>query len=479
MAPGARRTYSRESGVVREVGGGHDGSVRSGDTDKLYKGPLPEGISIRGKRSIRIRFSWSGKRRSEVLRMVPTRRNVQFAARKREAILHEIAMGTFDYAKHFPNSRQLRKLKAGEPTLNSLLLAWLEGQRRETAPSTWFDYRNTIRNHLIPALGWEYDDRGNRVRERAVSEITKSQIKAWIGGLSGVSAKRINNLMIPLRGALGDALEDEIIARNPMATVSNLEKDTFSRPDPFSPSEVRAILSNAGDDRWLWQYAISSGMRPSELLALEVRDIDWTRNVVSVGRVIVRGHEREGSKTGESGMRAVWILPPAKEALRQALALQERVLGRPPGPTDKVFISPRTGKPYPSSKRLEKRWIATLQAAGVRILHVSQPRNGKKRYRSMYQTRHTYVSTLLTLGVDPTWIAKQVGHVDWGMIRKVYGTWIPEVRPDAAEPAKNLDQIWTVAEAKQGNSGQFGAEVEPHIASYFNKIWRSGRDSNS
>ena len=29
------------------------------------------------------------------------------------------------------------------------------------------------------------------------------------------------------------------------------------------------------------------------------------------------------------------------------------------------------------------------------------------------------------------WVAGQMGHADWAMIRKVYGRWIPEVDPTA------------------------------------------------
>ncbi len=33
------------------------------------------------------------------------------------------------------------------------------------------------------------------------------------------------------------------------------------------------------------------------------------------------------------------------------------------------------------------------------------------------------------------WVAQQMGHKDWGMIRKIYGRWIPEMRPEAGNRA--------------------------------------------
>ena len=38
---------------------------------------------------------------------------------------------------------------------------------------------------------------------------------------------------------------------------------------------------------------------------------------------------------------------------------------------------------------------------------------------------------LLTAGEDPMWVARQMGHSDWGMIRKVYARWLPDINPNA------------------------------------------------
>ena len=48
---------------------------------------------------------------------------------------------------------------------------------------------------------------------------------------------------------------------------------------------------------------------------------------------------------------------------------------------------------------------------------------------------------MLMAGAEPIWLAKQMGHSDWGMIRKTYGKWIAEERPNhRAEIAKKLGQ---------------------------------------
>jgi integrase len=59
----------------------------------------------------------------------------------------------------------------------------------------------------------------------------------------------------------------------------------------------------------------------------------------------------------------------------------------------------------------ERFWVPALELAKV-------------PYRCPYTCRHTYASTFLTVGADPSWIAKQMGHKDWGMIRRIYARWI-------------------------------------------------------
>jgi integrase len=81
----------------------------------------------------------------------------------------------------------------------------------------------------------------------------------------------------------------------------------------------------------------------------------------------------------------------------------------------------RTNAPWLGDQALRLgRWRRALRAAGV-------------RYRYPYQMRHTYASMMLSAGENPAWIARQMGHADWGMIRRTYARWMPDVEPNAGE----------------------------------------------
>ncbi|GAA4649609.1 hypothetical protein GCM10023116_18840 [Kistimonas scapharcae] len=65
------------------------------------------------------------------------------------------------------------------------------------------------------------------------------------------------------------------------------------------------------------------------------------------------------------------------------------------------------------------------------------------RYRSIYQTRHTYASWMLAVTGNLKFIAEQMGHTDLEMISKVYGAWMPD------NSAKENSRIWQELSEKE------------------------------
>lgn len=374
---------------------------------------VPEGSTS----SIEIDFYYSGVRCRERLKLAPTPANLAFARRKRDAVLHEIAVGTFIYSAHFPNSRRASlfgKAHRMLPTISKALDTYLQACRKSCALSTWQDYQSAIEHHLKPEFG-----------DRRLDELTSTEIKAWIASLD-ISNKRINNILIPLRGMYSDAYGDEVIDRNPMDRVKNLDV-VHEEPDPFTPDEITAILGAlTGQARNFFQFAFWSGLRTGELIALEWQDVDWVQATVHVRRSLTRKEIKE-PKT-KSGIRDVKLLTLAREAIEDQRKHTQLIGGR-------VFHNPRTSKPWQDDQQIRATaWSHALRRAEV-------------RYRYPYQTRHTYASMLLSAGEDPMWVARQMGHSDWGMIRKVYARWIPELNPSAGMKIDALLAAFTKSKA--------------------------------
>jgi len=366
-----------------------------------------QGINPRGK-SIQIDFYYLGKRCRETLKLEPNKANLTFAKNFKSAIQHEIAIGTFSYADHFPQSKNAHLgTKSNNKTVSEALDDFLQSTRRTLEVSTWRNYRSAIEHHLKPTFGY--------IR---MADMTSVEIKKWISTLT-ITNKRINNVLIPLRTVLNDAFSDGLIERNPIIRINNLSV-RFEEPQPFTPTEITAICNELQQQgKNLVQFAIWTGLRTSELIALEWSDIDWMKCLVRVRRASVNKITKQ-PKT-KSGERDVKLFPPAFEALKDQKQFSFLADGR-------IFHNPRTNTPWETDGQIRKTmWQPALKRAGV-------------LYRIPYQTRHTYASMMLSAGENPLWVAQQMGHKDWGMIRKRYGRWIPEV--DSSAGGKVM-QYWS------------------------------------
>jgi integrase len=74
-------------------------------------------------------------------------------------------------------------------------------------------------------------------------------------------------------------------------------------------------------------------------------------------------------------------------------------------------------------------------------------RKAQLTHREPYQLRHSDASMLLMAGAHPAYLAKQLGHKDWGMIRTIYAQWVsndnPNYRNELAEKLGVIDPYMT------------------------------------
>jgi integrase len=352
------------------------------------------GVTVRGN-GIQITFMYKGKRQREFIRCgrTPRAADLKLAWEARCSVLRDIDLGRFNYSEHFPNSSRVTEYgPAGDHiTIEHALNEWLKNNQKNWAYSSMRDYISIINTHLNPSFG-----------HLKLNELTKDHVDTWISSLD-ISNKRINNALTPLRMVFRDAYLSGKIISNPMGRIRNL-KSMPRQPEPFSREEIFKILGVLhGQCRTVIHFCFLSGLRTSELIALDWRDVDFPNSRINITKAIVRGKLKE-TKT-RAGSRIVEL---DRDAI-EILAVQ-RKLNPLPG---NIFLDPKSGLHWTSDQPLRKRvWIPALRNAGV-------------KYREQYQMRHTYASRMLSSGKNPLWVAAQLGHADWGMVRKVYGRWIP------------------------------------------------------
>lgn len=377
---------------------------------RKYDGVRPASAS-----SIEIDFYYAGRRCRERVKLKPTPANLRRAANHRAAILDAIDKGVFNYAETFPQSKNALLFSECAPAsikLNSYLNQWLIKKEQSIKASTLEGYRKIIGYTLIPTLGHLplLDLRRKHIRDMC-EEITASN-------------KRIANILSVLRSALTDAVNDDLIETNPLTGWSykrNEPPKETDDVDPFTASEQAAILQTMpAQGRNLIQFAFWTGLRTSELVALRWDDIDFLRGEVRVRRASTQAARQNAETTKtRSSNRAVKLLSPALDALEAQKPFTFLA-------NEHIFHNPRTGRPWTGDQPIRRTlWQPALKAAGV-------------RYRIPYQTRHTYASMMLSAGEHPMWVAAQMGHSDWGMIRRIYGRWMPDAAPNAGNKAERL-----------------------------------------
>lgn len=365
------------------------------------------GVRVASEESIEITFAYRGVRCRERIPLEPTAPNLKRAARHRAAIQVAIENGTFDYAKTFPRSpRRLQFL--AHPTLGhtveKFLGEFLASQKGIVKASTLKDYRKIIDNQVAPsALG-----------PIPLAELDRAAIRKFCVGLTAGN-KRIANILSVLRLALAQAVQDNALQVNVLDGWSYTKTERIRETDDvdvFTAEEQTNVLAQlASRNRNWFQFAFWTGLRTSEMIALEWRDIDFAAGTIRVVRAETHAaSEPEAPKT-KSSRRSVKMLAPAREAL---LAQKEHTL----------MAGARVWH-LNNDQAAREIWKLGCRKAGV-------------RYRKPYQTRHTYASMMLTAGESPMWVAQQMGHSDWGMIRTVYGHFIPDSHPNAGRAAESM-----------------------------------------
>jgi integrase len=359
----------------------------------MGRGP---GIRAVGVEAIQIDFRWKGVRCRERIRLPPTARNLRYAARLKATIEHEIATGTFDYARHFPRSPRARSGGPGPGQgLRSALLAFVDSLAGSIEPETLAKYRHDA----ATVASW--------FPHHTLQSLTRGEVRQKLSE-QNLSRKRLLNLLTPLRGALQQALDDGVIQKDPLSgfRLRRIE-GAKEKIDPFSREEVDRL--SGVELGHIWTFWAWTGIRSGELIGLRWGDVDGDGMALTIQRSVRVGREKR-PKTA-AGKRMVVLLPPARSALRR-ISREEA--------ESPIFRNPNTGEHWYEDRALARAFRKACEAAEV-------------RYRYPYQLRHTFASWALSTGENPLWVAKQMGHKDVTTIFKIYGKYMPNMNPEAGQ----------------------------------------------
>jgi len=186
------------------------------------------------------------------------------------------------------------------------------------------------------------------------------------------------------------------------------EDDTSDKIVPFSLEEQMTLREKLSD-HWkpYFDFAFRVGVRPGEQIGLKPEDIDWKRGLLHIRRAITLdkdGKRFEGNTKNKYSRRTIRLTPVMLDALKAQRAIHNQF------GCEYFFCTPNGCEVHLSNLR-RKVWIPALTQASLPI-------------REMKQTRHSFATMALSLGENPLWIAKVMGHRDAEMIIKVYAKYV-------------------------------------------------------
>ena len=151
-------------------------------------------------------------------------------------------------------------------------------------------------------------------------------------------------------------------------------------------------------------------MRPGEIGALRWEEVNLEGRTANVCRIVVDGVIEERTKTKQA--RVVMLNSRALNALEQAKKVaglrskQKRMHANSPY----VFPPTRTSEFIQQASLTDKFFKPVLNELGI-------------RGRRQYNCRHTYATMCLMAGMNPAFIANQLGH-SVQMLLSTYAKWI-------------------------------------------------------
>ena len=216
---------------------------------------------------------------------------------------------------------------------------------------------------------------------------------------SGVSARTVNLDTIAFRNVLKLARERELIVESPV--VQQLKQKPSPRKPLLTREQFERLLStipaatvkNGVLLRFYLRFLALTGAREQETLAVRWADVDFMREIVTIGAGGVAKNHRERDVDFSPELRAL---------------LREMEAARPPD-SSWLFPSPQRGAKDKAAETLRESLLLVREKAGL-------PKVG------FHDLRHFFASHCVMAGLDFMTIASWLGHSDGGiLVGKVYG----------------------------------------------------------
>lgn len=303
------------------------------------------------------------------------------------------------------------------PTVEEYGYKSLDLHRHERKHDVNRAYKLAFELHILPHFG-----------KKLLKQIKPVDLQEWQNiVIDKTSISTLHKHRNIFRGILDDAVREEYISTNPFDKVKRpIAEDKEIKP--FTKDEIEKIIKTASlKMRNFFVISVFTGMRTGELTGLTWDDIDYERKEIRINKTLNRG--KSHSVKTKSSIRTIDMLPIVEQYLKEQYKLTNETYLREKHKdndsfefTNFVFLNSKY-KPYFSSDILNISLKKVLDRCNI-------PK------RTLYNTRHTFASMMLTNNESIMWVSQMLGHKTANITFERYARFIKE---DAKNRAKFIN----------------------------------------
>lgn len=309
---------------------------------------------------------------------------------------------------------------AGRVTVAEYLGDWLRNTARlNVSGDVYRLYEHEVSDYISPVVG-----------SAKLSELKSLHVRVVKQELldRGLAEATVAHAMGTLSTALNQAVQDELISKNPTKSVKRPKKRGDSMRI-FSEEQIGVLLAGVAGTRYeaLYEVAVKLGLRQGELCALFWEDVDFSeaRHTMIVRRSVqTRRAGAEWSAT-KSGAEREILLPPNVEAcLRRHRTMQNEKRLKAKRWEDPRLVFANTRGSVTRRSEVYSTFIRHLEEFGL------------PRIR-FHDLRHTAITMMLRYGVDVRTAADIAGHADPAITLSRYSHVLPSMQARARDIIEN------------------------------------------
>lgn len=317
-------------------------------------------------------------------------------------------------AEAIANNKNFSSIKE-EITLDKWFNRWMEVYKeRSIRPNTKREYTHIYYKNISPYIG-----------TRHINSLVKSDIQMLIDKASdnNYAYERQSKIKVILRDMLQRAVEDNLIINNPVSGIK-LRADKEIKAKALTIDEQSVFFEYCKNTFYdnLFNVAVNTGLRPGELFALQLRDIDLDDGFIDVNKTLVyqkyltderKEFHIEPPKTKQS-YRKVPINSVCRKYLKSQIELKRVVSQKRPKQQNEYLFVTKFNTP------LNSVIFSDAIKAVIRQINLTKPFDNQFEVFSGHTFRHTFATRCFENGVDAKVVQSYLGHASLKMTMDLY-----------------------------------------------------------